>query len=185
MFLGKESYFFVLLREELFVKMNYSQVAVRYEIAISQNLHDFCSRLSSFYWYLWLYWMHPLELRWCSANCDTESVLQAKFDYVPPQVTWIMTRDEKCDRSRDVYLNERTSERTGTLKSKWGARTTSRGGTWHHVGQPSVGLYRTRRRRRKECNKKNDTYPTFMYTWCYEEANVTIGTHYTDNGGGG
>lgn len=114
MFLGKGSYFFVLLREELLVRMNYSQVAVRYEIAISQNLHDFCSRLSSFYWYLWLYWMYPLELRWCSANCDTESVLQAKFDYVPPQVTWIMTRDEKCDRSRDVlyiWMSERANER--------------------------------------------------------------------------
>jgi len=39
----------MLLQEELLVRMNYSQVAARYEIAISQNIRDFCSRLSSFY----------------------------------------------------------------------------------------------------------------------------------------
>lgn len=51
------------------------------------------------------------------------------------------------------------------------------------IEQPRVGLYHARHRRQKECNKKNDTYPTFI--WCYEEANVTIDAHYTDNAGGG
>jgi len=64
-------------------------------------------------------------------------------------------RNEKCD----AYSNERT----GALKSRWDARTTSRGCTWHHVGQPRVGSYRARRRRQRECNKKNDTYLTSMY----------------------
>lgn len=38
----------------------------------------------------------------------------------------------------------RTNERIGCVEIEM--RTTSRGCTWHHIGQPRVGSYRTRRR---------------------------------------
>lgn len=96
-----------------------------------------------------------------------------------------MIRDEKCDLSPFAGcifgMNERTSERRrrnrneDDIERRYSAlyRTVSRG-----------LVYRTRRRLGKRNAIKNDTYPSFLYTRCYEEANATIGAHYTNNGVG-
>lgn len=98
-----------------------------------------------------------------------------------------MIRDEKCDLSPFAGcifgMNERTSERRrrnrneDDIERKYSAsyRTASRG---------LVHISHQAQTRQKECNKKNDTYPSFLYTRCYEEANATIGAHYTNNGVG-